>query len=581
MAEAIKGDPDKRYTVVRKNTNGLSDVLQSAGSTNMYTLPGLGATMFSIGFCLEQDKQIQKSTMSTVLKNISSDPDLLYYEANNADDLHSVFHMIGQEINYAATDAYFVDTMGLNFQLQTSIVNYNVNGDGRTIIPDITFTLYGLYTLADVEAGLISYDQIGTRNGRSTVVETVSFNADGTEAYSNGSNENILIDGVIYGHNFWYNTNDYSVMIDTDLDGIDDYLLPNETFYWRMGTINQHDMVLSYYTYLEGSMEGTLGQGIYETNQSAILYYKNWLGNDAYRETVSPQIAWNKASVRYAFYLVDENGRPLVNQEMGLTGSFANRINLINPTMYSELRLNSDVTLNAAALAVSTLPEGFELYDSDATFTLYVGDNPGDGSWTITKGNNAISSTYVTGHNSYQFSNALTENDPAYDYSHTIVWFAVVYSVKPVSDVVVIDYALPVDIPVLLNDMFYNKGGVVAVGPAKNNGSLSGDTILDPEFSVNGSLRTTYEGKFGTATITPSGIRYTLNKGSGTNMTEPEVFSYAVLYGTKYFYGTITVIPATTLYFEESFLDYENANGADEFYGTCRQIYFDHAGSAF
>ena len=58
MAEAIKGDPEQRYTVIRKSTAGLADQLEPTGKTNMYTLPGLGATMFSIGFCLAADKQV-------------------------------------------------------------------------------------------------------------------------------------------------------------------------------------------------------------------------------------------------------------------------------------------------------------------------------------------------------------------------------------------------------------------------------------------------------------------------------------------------------------------------------------------
>ena len=575
MAEAIKGDPAQRYTVVRKNTNGLEGYLEATDKQNIYTLPGLGATMFSIGFCLAKDNRIELETMRTVLRNISSNKDLLYYEANTADDLHNAFHMIGQEINYAATDAYFVDTMGKQFDLQMSRVDYRfLNSEGRfenrSILPEIKFTLYGLYTHADVEAGIIPHDKIGTRNGMSTVVETVTFNADGTEAYSSIFGGNIMQNGVIYARHFWYNTNDYSVMIDSDLDGTEDYLLANESFYWDMGTINQHDMVLSYYVYLDGSMEGELEPGTYNTNQSAILYYTNWLGNDAYRETVSPQIPWQAASVRYAFYLVDENGLSLVNQEMGMTGSFANRLNITTPTFYA--LLNSMVSLNAAELAAQDLPEGYELYDKDATYTVHVRSALGASAWTIGKGNVPTSSTYVTGHDSYQFTNELEEDDPAYDYTHTIVWFAVVYTVKPVSDVVVIDYGQPVNIQALLNDMFYNKGGIVAVGPHTTSASVNGEAHLSASFVADGTLRTVYEGKFGTATITPNGIRYALRQGVGTNMTEPEIFSYAVLYESRYYYGTITVIPAANMYFEEDFLTFEDSSAATDTLGVWTDV---------
>ena len=575
MAEAIKGDPEQRYTVIRKNNKGLEDYLEATDKQNVYTLPGLGATVFSIGFCLAKDNKITVSTMNTVLENISSNPDLLYYEANNAEALHNAFHMIGQEINYAATDAYFVDVMGHQFNLQMSQVDYKyMVGDNqfenRTIFPEIRFTLYGLYTHADVEAGIITHDKIGTRNGRKTDVEVVTFNADGTEAYSNGGDKNIMHNGVIYARHFWYNTNNYSVMIDSDLDGTEDFLLANESFYWDMGTINQHDMVLSYYVYLDGSMEGKLEPGIYNTNESAILYYTNWLGNAAYRETVSPQVPWQDASVRYAFYLVDQNGLPLVNQEMGMTGSFANRLNITTPTFYA--LLNSTVSLNAAELAAKDLPEGYELYDKNATYTVHVSSALGASAWTIGKGDVPTASTYVTGHDSYQFTNDLEQSDAKYDYTHTVVWFAVVYNVQAVSDVVVIDYGLPVNVQVLLNDMFYNKGGVVAVGPHTTTTSVNGDKTLSSAFVSDNALRSEYEGKYGIATISPQGIRYTLKQGVGTNMIEPEVFSYAVLYETRYYYGTVTVIPATNMYFEENFLTYEHSSAATDTLGVWTDI---------
>ena len=276
------------------------------------------------------------------------------------------------------------------------------------------------------------------------------------------------------------------------------------------------------------------------------------------------------ASVRYAFYLVDENGLPLVNQEMGMTGSFANRLNITTPTFYA--LLNSTVSLNAAELAAKDLPEGYELYDKDATYTVHVSSARGASAWTIGKGNVPTASTYVTGHDSYQFTNELEEDDPAYDYTHTVVWFAVVYTVKPVSDVVVIDYGQPVNIQALLNDMFYNKGGIVAVGPHTSSASVNGEAHLSSAFIADNALRTTYEGKFGTAAITPNGIRYTLRQGAGTNMIEPEIFSYAVLYETRYYYGTITVIPATNMYFEEGFLTYEHSSAATDTLGVWTDV---------
>lgn len=554
MAEAIKGDPDASYTVIRKDSTD-----NYGGQQYMTQLPGLGATMYSIGFCLEQDNQITVASMEYVLKNISSDSEKFYYKVDTADELSNAFAAIGNEIAYAATNARFVDTMGADYDLQMASSTYTLSdGTTDTITPEITVQAYDIYTAADGVAA----SEIGKRKGTSTVLETVTFNGDGTEAYSDKKSGNILVDGVICANTFWYNTTGSAVSIDTNGDGTNDYHLASETFYWKMGTINQTELALSYYVYLTGSMEGTREAGSYPTNESATLHYTNWLGNEAKKDTVSPVLAWKSANVSYAFYLVNENGEIIVNKATGLTGSFANKVAVTNPVVYSEVLLNSAENVQADILASGVLPEGYTLYDTSAAYNVRINSNS-TGGWTITKGTDPAT-TYVTEYGGDP-TTQLNATENSYDYTHTVVWFAVKYTVKAIPDAVVVDYGLPVDIHVLKNDMFYDKCELLYVGAEKTDGAVTGD--------ASAAFTTTeFAGTYGTATVMANAsvpedsvVRYT---PANMQMNSVDKFSYAVRYtGTEnpsYYYGTVTVIPATTVYYEDSFVTFKNAKNIPE-----------------
>lgn len=550
MAEAIKGDPNAMYTVIRKDTTDHYD-----GQQYMMQLPGLGATMYSIGFCLKQDNRITVESMEYVLKNISSDPKKFYYNVNTADELSSAFAAIGNEIAYAATNARFVDTMGDNYDLRMASSTYTLSdGTTKTITPKIIVQAYDIFTAADG----VAKSEIGKRKGTSTVLETVKFNENGTAASSDKKSGNILVDGVICANTFWYNTTGNTVSIDTNGDGTNDYNLAPETFYWKMGTINQTELALSYYVYLTGSMEGTRGPGSYPTNESATLYYTNWLGNEAKKDTVSPVLAWKSAHVSYAFYLVNDKGEIIVNQSTGTTGSFANKIELTNPVVAQEVLLNSGANVNASVVAKNVLPTGYTLYDPAAAYTVQINSNS-KGSWSVTGGDGVTpATTYVTEYGG-EPTTATTESNNSYDYTHTVVWFAVKYEVKCMPDTVVIDYGLPVDIHVLKNDMFYGKGALQYIGAVKTDGSATGD-------ATSAFTTTEHAGMYGKAKVIAnvqspeeSVVRYTPNT---MQMADTDQFSYAVAYsGTPnagYYYGTVTVIPATTIYYEDSFVTFKN-----------------------
>ena len=108
-------------------------------------------------------------------------------------------------------------------------------------------------------------------------------------------------------------------------------------------------------------------------------------------------------------------------------------------------------------------------------------------------------------------------------------------------DTVVIEYGCPVTINVLAND----KGGTVSgIGTAGNHASMIASGELDL-----GVGKATFDAANGTVTFTPT----------NTNVTEEIVFYYELNVSGAYYYAKVTIIPATTLYFEDTFFDFADS----------------------
>lgn len=556
IAEAIKGDPEKEYEIVTTTAD-------ENGYSNLETVYGLDATMYSIGYILKDDQVITAEEQGIVLKTIASSEDM-YYSVNSAEELATAFSAIAGAVKMAATNAYFVDQMGDDFDIQmASTVTKFAGTDNETTItltpaPQITISTYNVYGKNDIGTTIngvtVTQDMVGQRYGDATVVETVTFNADGTAAYSNGGTTNIISDGVICATNFFYNTTNVTKTI-TLADGTT-YDLPAETFYWNIGTINETGFVLSYYVYLEGAAEGEAEAGTYDTNNYATLYYTNWLDNNVNQSVQSPALAWKSASVYYGFYLVDSEGKPVVNQTTGETGSFADAVKVTSKIFYKEVKLNSDEAVATISVDTTSVPEGYTVYDSGAVYTITVDSANKVSGWKMdyTKSSNT---SYVTDYHGTDYSNvtdSTTLDQTGVDYTSTTVWFAVVWEPQCIPDTVVIDYGLPVDISVLVNDMFGNYGTLNGVGAES---PLTDNVKYQTEGSEFGtSLKSTY----GTANVNGSKVRYT---PSNMQMDSYDQFAYEVKYTVggsetdlQYYYGTVTVIPATTIYYEDSYLNY-------------------------
>lgn len=620
MANAVKGDPEQDYVVIRKTTEGLpSDVLTKVdGKDNLYTVPGLGAKLFSINFDAQQDGDITEANIDKAIASLASEQTeatKYYYKINTAEGLNEAFSVIGSTFAQAATNARFVDQMGEQYSIQMApIVDYNGNPiyqNGEALMPSIQVLRYDVYTQADADAvaegtagDRVTNAMVGTRKGTFTVVETVTFkttkDAEGivtvTGAYSNligGGDTNILaaktdsnyVAGVIYAKTFLYNTNTSAIEIsgvqiptnktseavDNSAEPTPDYgkttgssqTLPGESFYWRIGDISYSEMALQYYVYLDESMEGGREAGIYDTNEFADLYYDNYLGNACYKETISPKFDWTQGKVSYAFYLVDSAGNIITDQITGATGTFADRITVTGPTVYEDaFYLNSTETITAANL---NLPAGYLLFDDQAKYEICINSDY-TGNWAITAGttnNSTYVTNYVTG-NSNTYSNELTSPSTGGNYSDTVVWFAIcVAEAQP--DVVVIDYGKTIPVNVLVNDPVFAGFSRTIVG-------LYGyDEAFEVPATVTDQEPSSYMAAYGTFVIDKANNRVNY---SPTKLVEAvEKVIYLVEYkpadttlDTIYLYSTLSVIPATTMLYETNFAEnvfiHENTVGA-------------------
>ncbi len=545
IAEAIKGDPNETYYVVDPR-NAAGDDGQGA---YMSAWAGLGAKIYSIGFCLEADKGVSKETEQELIEVISSGAGYAFPDITDEDSLKDAFNQIVGSISYAASNALFEDQMGDYFDLQIAPVTGYDNS--------ITVTTHKVWTRADLNKGLCAAEDVGKvrEDVDAVVVETVTFTVDtagNIVATSNLINGNIYDEttGLITASTFIYN--DSAVTRTVTVNG-EPYALPGEAFVWNIGIINEAQYTLSYVVYLTNSMGENGGRegGSYATNHHATLTYSNYKDKVVSQSVASPTMAWKSANVSYAFYLVDANGNPLL-ADGTRADNFGQAYKVTQPVVYKEMNLNIDAETILAADAKDVLPDGFDLYDQDASYTIKITSDGVGSSWNIISGMTTYT-TYVTGYTSGgAYSNALSMVDDSVDYSHTTVYFAVVWVPGTVPDAVVVDYGLPVDISILANDMLGAGGQLVGVGAA-----LASDEAYDGYHVTATTTATSYQGLYGTLTVNAAAgtVRYT----PGTmSMPGKEVFTYEAKDADgNYYYGKLTVIPATSIYYEDSFLEFK------------------------
>ncbi len=190
----------------------------------------------------------------------------------------------------------------------------------------------------------------------------------------------------------------------------------------------------------------------------------------------------------------------------------------VTESVYTTLTLNE---ANGWSVNLTDLPVSSVDGDTSHSYTYYVVETDGDAYGVSYSNNDGITTGTIT----------LTNRAPA----------------GSVPDTVVVDFGLPIDVHVLVNDRFGTKGSLMGIGPVPESMTAT-DSLLS-------GFGESYTGLFGSAAYSGDTVTYT---PSNMRMSDTEVFAYAVKYTdgntVLYFYDTVTVVPATTIYYEDDFV---------------------------
>lgn len=522
-----------------------------------------GAIIYSIGFDVSSGNKLETgnawtnisaSDLTECLKGISSDNHC--YNADSNADLQTIFANLATKIKYAGTNAKVTDTIDSNFTLQTTSFGTTVSQPAS-----IDVTAYDLYTKAETSDNSL----IGTRKGDSTVMETVTFNKDGTQAYSSvlGETTNIMTtdaDGMvtIAAQYFTYTK---------DTSGV-------EKFVWNIGNITDKEVALSFYAYLKGSKEGTCAEGVYYTNEGATIEYVDINGKHASKEFPIPAVAWGGASTSFEYYLVNYKGEPV--NRAGQVVPFANRIVLYGDTV--ALNLNQDLTIPAQNInAAQYLPEGYFLYDVNACYTVSVSSDGVNNGITVSVPSEDAKKTTGEGSAQVTQTGAQTTIEVSHgdNYIQSRVAFGVRWDLTPifmeyelVKDQTVMDYGKAIQVNVLTNDTTI---------PSGYTGTLVGFTAYNAKTNLKQAQQSAGSTEYTTANGTYTIVDGKANFQPNTMLSSVEKV-FCVVKVTKnddtsnyyYLYEELDIIPATIMYYETDFASgvFSLTNGTTQKWST-------------
>lgn len=517
-------------------------------------------SFYAVGFDLNHggfgNYSWSQGDLQPVLEGLAGPNSVDVELVETGNDLLEFYRSLATQIKLAGTYAMVTDTIDSEFTLQTTqrtgTGDENATHGTLPVSPTIEVTSYELYTKTTAD----DIGQIGTRTGESSVLEKITFNEDGTAAYSDQlGGENIMTtaaDGsvVIKAKYFTYTK---------DSNGV-------EKFVWNIGDITDDEIVLSYYAYLTGSMEGTREKGeVYYTNEGATLEYVDINGDYAKKEFPMPAVAWGGATTSFEYYLVNEKGEPV--NRAGQVIPFANRIVIYGDSI--ALNLNQDITIPAQTIEASDhLPEGYFLYDSNAYYTvstassseldrgITISEPSEDAHKTTGESPNQITQTGV------QTTIVVSPVNPTEDetYIQTRVAFGVRWDLTPtfaeyelVKNQIVMDYGKNIQADVVANDVTIPDG---------YSGKLVGFTAYNPNANLKqmqlNAGRNEYTTENGIYTIENEEVNFQPKK----MLSQVErVFCVVQITETAddtnyyYLYEELDIIPATSVYYETDFAE--------------------------
>ncbi len=521
-----------------------------------------GVVMYTVGTGMTAS---DNPNGATILANIASSADKSFLVASSSDTsgLNSVFTNIAVEIKQAATEAQVKDGISDYYDLyaggETADDEFGI--DGSTA---------GQYPIIISEWTLDENHQRSTETVLATVVLTMSESDNADEAtvtgatitYTDGSTATVsVLNGFLN-----IPTRDGSGLLVS-------YNVANKEFTWEVDTVRSTELVLSYYVILKEEYRDIAAT--YPTNSYATLSYLNYRDVECQVEFPVPQMTWLGAQVSYVFYLVNSEGQPV--NHAGKVVPIGEAIYVSDVFTYSHLWSDEVATLEADYLAQDLLPDVYELYDSAASYTIHAYRTAENGTDMFKIGGSADKDIdEESGTTTYVFNNKsdatkynirdveyTKTNATDIDFHNTTVAFAVVWTPSLNPDTVVIDFGLSVNVNVTAND--YLNATVAGVSATALNADINSGLLLDePDYS---SSVTTAHGAFkvggeNIVTYTPGDM----------NMTEPESIYYiaeATFYvyntvQTGYMYSSLTVIPATTIYYEDSFVDLSSYSAGED-----------------
>lgn len=508
-----------------------------------------GVKVFTIGFDMAEGSTVLEGAWGedysftadqcrTVLQNLATEPSY-YINADNGEALNEAFETIGSSLRKAGTEAVVTDEIGSAYTLQKS-------------------TSEGFDTTPVIEVKSYELDENGRRTGEPTILETVTFGNNGTTATSSVKGQ-LTVDnnGSFDAQYFSY-----------DVSGTGEN--KTETFTWNIGDINDTEIVLSYYVYLKGSMEGDRGDGIYPTNESAVLDYVNYLGHDAQITFERPVLPWGAATVTYEFYLVNEQGQPV--NSAGTVIPFEERVKVVSPQT-ERFNWNNQTEIDASIKADDYVPDGYTLHISDATFTAYA----------VSSGNGRMEAMGTVPSGSAD-STKYGSNDP--QCTSTWVAFGVLNKTTLIPDSIVLDYGKKVKIDVMENDLLQNAvlNSVAKEDALDADFNFEDDKTLELAVGFGASVEATN----GTATVEDGVVVYEPTKYMDS--IDRFLYSAQITMGTEdgktetqYKYQEVSVIPATTVYYEDNFgnTDAEDRTNGIVFSGAWDEVQEGTAGSEY
>lgn len=327
MANAIKGNPNQKYEVIRKNQNliqnqnqggndAVTEILEATGQDNLYKIPGLGATTYTIAFYVINDGNISAESAKHSLRATASSQNH-YIEAEEEGAIGAAFKNIAGQIVEAAKDVVVTDQMADEYtmvfeapnkgaadnlpsgqEFYIEILDYTLNqtthereGEGTSLMK--------LYMGQTIKDGKIHYHAASNKNGTQYADPVFAQKPLGSMYYwtttditgsSTYSGVSVTINEVTYYFDFrgikqaegeavpknWYNMTSGAFASGTVTEDIHDDVLGNKDdtsyandliiatpyfvynastkmLYWTLEKIGRNETVLRYFLYLDES----------------------------------------------------------------------------------------------------------------------------------------------------------------------------------------------------------------------------------------------------------------------------------------------------------------------------------------